>query len=142
MEFSKFLAIREITPNTIALYNSLAPQPLFLTKQYFRDIYSDDVDDVTVNLFKNNYFSSATDEEIFRKISDFNHNTNGIIDTLYIVLTTSCNMACSYCSVEELYGITRTQIISEKTIKKTIDHFFEYTKKKEYYLSTNMFLWR
>ncbi len=129
MQFSRFLISRECSFNTIALYNSLCPKPLFLTAADARRIIEGSISDRESKLLSEHYCFSYSDNELFERYVSFNHATNGIIDTLYIILTTKCNLHCDYCAVKDMSDKHTCYIMRKETIKRTIDLFFQYCAK-------------
>ncbi len=126
MQLSRFLVTREVSSDTVAMFNSLYPKPVFLTASDSRRIIDGSITDEEYHLLLEHYCLSSCDDELLSRYVSFNHETKGKIDTLYIILTTNCNLACDYCAVKHISDEHIFCVMSKETIKRAIDLFSQY----------------
>ena len=126
MQLSRFLVTREVSSDTVAMFNSLYPKPVFLPASDSRRIIEGSVTDEEYHLLLEHYCLSSCDDELLSRYVSFNHKTKGRIDTLYIILTTNCNLSCDYCAVKNISDARTACVISKETIKRAIDLFSQY----------------
>lgn len=131
MQLSRFLICRKCSSDTVALYNSLYPKPIFLTASDSERIIKGNYTDKVSRLLSEHYCLSSNDDNLFERYVSFNRAANGKIDTLYIVLTTKCNLDCNYCAVKHIPDEHVCRVINKETIKRAIDLFFQYCENHD-----------
>lgn len=83
MQLSRFLVSGKCSSDTVALYTSLYPKPIFLTASDSERIIEGKSTDRVSHLLSKHYCFSSGDDNLFERYVGFNHATKGKIDAFY-----------------------------------------------------------
>lgn len=132
MKLSKFYSAVELKDNVFAIFNSLMMDILYVHKNYLDCIINFKVSDKEKKelLNKGIYVKSEKQDydaiDIVKKRYDF---FKGKINIMYLIVTSTCNLACKYCFVENCTFNNKTEInmsldTALEAIKKYGDYIF------------------
>lgn len=133
MKLSKFFMEVKIQDNIYAVYNSLLMDVFFVNKDELDDIKQMNVQKNQLNKLKkagiyvNDY---KTDELALKLLKDRYYSVTGKIQIMYLIMTSTCNLACKYCFVENCkFNNKKEYMMSVSTIRNSIKKYTEYLKK-------------
>lgn len=128
---SKYCITREFEPDVYAWYNSLCPDPVFFSRKTTDDVRSGMAKKQVLDLLTEHHIclSSDEDERLYRHYLNANRSMNGKIDTLYLILTAKCNLACRYCVVEPYHNNCIVQSMDKSVMEKSLDLFSKTIRK-------------
>jgi len=102
-------------------------------------------DSILVEKFKKYFHETAVDEDVFNKLYQLEKSQEEncdvdqkaiqksnkfVLNRLALVLTSDCNLRCTYCYANfGMYGYREKNIMSEKSLERTIDYFTKKFKK-------------
>lgn len=130
MKLSKYFQIVELRDGIVAIYNSLLMDILYVEKNYATNIKNFNVSnkDKKILLNKGIYVKNEKQDIDALKIAKNRYNSfKGKVNIIYLIVTSSCNLACKYCFVENCTYNNKIEInMSVDTALTAIKKYGEY----------------
>lgn len=126
---SKYTKKIEIKDGTFAVFNSLLCEPVYMNTHEVQQLFNEILDvfspEEQASLYDRGIL--VRDEERDKKAYETLYNafkeTLNIVSLMYLMPTSSCNLACKYCFVGKLDSPEHRKIMSWDTAKVAIDKF-------------------
>lgn len=129
MKLSKFFTVVQIEDDVFAVYNRLVMDVLFVTREELTKIQNLHFETKLLKSKGIYVENDSTDELAYERLKEqyFKESTN--LHIMYLILTTSCNLACKYCYIEN--NVCNNKIehnMSEATAHLAIERYIEHLK--------------
>ncbi len=134
MTLSKYFKAVKIKEDVYAVYNSLVMNVVYVDKKKLDDIISFSVDGDEKKSLKNIGIyvkDSRVDNRALEQIKNRYKKVSGKLQIMYLIMSSSCNLACKYCFVENC------QFNNKKEVNMSKDTALLALKKYDTYLREN-----
>ena len=134
MTLSKYFKAVKIKEDVYAVYNSLVMNVVYVDKKKLDDIISFSVDSDEKKSLKNIGIyvkDSHVDNRALEQIKNRYKKVSGKLQIMYLIMSSSCNLACKYCFVENC------QFNNKREVNMSKDTALLALKKYDTYLKEN-----
>lgn len=134
MKLSNFFYYLPVDNNHYAIYNSLLMDILFVDKNTLTSILNNiDIDDNTKDrLYKAKIIvkSDEEDEEAYNRLYRSIIGDSKKISVLYLIVSSYCNLACTYCFINNNpLSTNMEELMSKETVEIAIKKFISETER-------------
>lgn len=134
MKLSKFFHYVELDNNTFAIYNSLIMDIVFVKEDKLKEIINFSVTEEESKKLQNIgiYITNRKqDDKALKIVKNRYEEVIGKINIMYLILSSSCNLACKYCFIENCTFNNKVEInMNLETVKNAITKYDQYLKKE------------
>lgn len=128
-QLSRFLSTIPVSSGTTAIVNNLVFDPVFLSNRDAARLFSGEGVDALLEarLRKAGVIAeSGSDDLALKRIREYVKAVSGRPSILYLVLTTQCNLSCTYCFIQESpLSVLPQQFMSLETACAAVDFFID-----------------
>lgn len=134
MKLSRFAKIKMVKDDVYAVYNTLLMKVLFINEEEKKALLNLTVSDSARQtyleygiLVENEKKDSLALETVKREFETIEKE----IDVLYLILSSGCNLACTYCFIENsMYNNKCEQNMPIETIEVAVSKYCDYVKER------------
>ena len=130
MKKSKFCHVISLQNHIYAIYNSLIMDVVYVTEDMLQKIQNMNLTSEEIKPLKEKGILIETDiqdEEALDAVKRRYDEVTGRIQIMYLILSSSCNLACKYCFIENSCFNNKKEIMmSEDTAKRSIEKYAAY----------------
>lgn len=134
MKLSKYFRTIELDNKIFAIFNTLIMDILYVNKEKLNDIVNNsNLSEEEIKKLKEQGIyieSDSQDEEAFNAVKNRYDEIVGKIHVMYLILSSSCNLACRYCFIENCSfnnnkEISMQKLTAETAVNKYADYLIE-----------------
>lgn len=132
MELSRFYHAVKVEEDKFAIFNSLVMDTFFVTQKEKNDIESCSYN--ADELFKAGIYvdNSQKDVNLLEEVRSIYAEQNKKVSVLYIITSTSCNLACRYCFEEKSKFNNQQEVhLNVETLYKFLTEYIIYAEKND-----------
>lgn len=133
MQLSRFFHVKKIKDDIYGIYNSLIMDIIYVDEKKLSDIKKFNVSDEEINTLKSAGIyiqDSKQDKKALDVVKKRYDKVCGKINIMYLIMSSSCNLGCKYCFIENCQFNNKKEInMSEKTALTALDKYIKYLKK-------------
>lgn len=133
MKISKFFHHVKINEDLYAIYNSLVMDVIYVKKEVYNKILSFNVkNDEQKYLKKAGIYveNSQVDEEALLVVKNRYKKVSGRVNIMYFIMTSSCNLGCKYCFIENCQFNNKKEInMCSSTAISALNKYTNYLKE-------------
>ena len=132
---SRFVHHVVINEDTVAVFNSLLNEIIYISNNEWEDIKGGKIDNSFRLILQEKGIivkdKSVDDEALALLRSKFN-DMSGNISILYLIVSSVCNLQCKYCFIEEASysDHTKDNIMAENTALTALQKYIRYIEEK------------
>lgn len=140
---SKFAQCVNLENGYYAFYNSLIMLPIFLNQEEYSDyqnnVLSEDITDALKQICF--YIDDKDDDKIaLERLREQVYRHCGEWDILYLITTSSCNLACKYCFLDNNpNAATCNDSMTFEIAKEALDKFAKYGNRTDWEITNVLF---
>lgn len=132
-KLSKYYFKTKLDKDCYAIYNSLLLDILFVDNKTLYNVENFSLDKEDIQMVKKAgiYIDNEEEDEKLLKSITKDISSESIIDTIYIIPSSTCNLRCSYCMVYNNVGrnITKFKYMNYKVIDSFLKKYVDYAKQ-------------
>lgn len=132
---SRFTHAINVCEDMVAVYNSLVNDVIYMTNEEWETIKLKDINNT--HIINNELFEAGIlvknpeiDSEALENLKNIYNTFSGKISILYLIVSSSCNLKCRYCFIDESEktDCTKDKIMDKRVALCATQKFIEYIK--------------
>lgn len=133
MKLSSFFQKVKLKNNVYAIYNSLIMDVIYLDSKKYNDVINFNVSEKEEKQLKKAgiyIYDKKVDENALKVVKDRYNKVTGKINIMYFILSSSCNLGCKYCFIENCQFNNKEELnMKEETALTALYKYTNYLKE-------------